>query len=162
MVTFSWKERLDKSFFFFFCNCKKPVLLCTTALYKHGLCKHKWCNHRLPQQDKGSVYTVLYFCYHGFILWCHDKGIGCLHRGLMWHRCWRRVFIFVFVYLCLGWLCGGVGGQLIWKSCRDLIYFVWGGSGLFTHKREKRYTPKRLKQRHTHSSHTYRDIEAPA
>lgn len=36
-------------------------------------------------------------------------------------------------------VCGG-GGQFMWKSCRDLTYFVWAGSGLFTHKREIRYT----------------------
>lgn len=50
-------------FMFFF-----QISLFAVAPYERGLCKHKWCNHSLTQQDKGSVYTMLYFGCHSVII----------------------------------------------------------------------------------------------
>lgn len=63
------------------------------------LAEQKWCNHWIPLQDKGSVYTLLQFCCHGFSLWCHDSGIEFPDRELKWYGWWETVFVHVQVFL---------------------------------------------------------------
>lgn len=78
----------------------------TAALYDHGVSKHKWCNHRLIGQNKGSVYSVQYFCCYGFILWCHDLGLSRPPRGPV----------------CVCVLCTVFFARL----CPDCVFVLWG------------------------------------
>lgn len=87
----------------------------TAALYDHGVSKHKWCNHRLIGQNKGSVYSVQYFCCYGFIIWCHDLGLSRPPRGPVCVCVAYSVFC-----TPLSWLCLFYGGQFM--SCKDLTF----------------------------------------
>lgn len=68
----------------------------------------------------GSVYSLLYFCCHGFILWCHVSFIT---------RFWVCAWFSCFCVLAACWFMGVSSWHAkIWLSVSSWGLFAWKGS----------------------------------